>query len=38
MTILAREYLDRVGGGVQELGIPVQMVTIGGRPHYQIIQ
>jgi len=38
MTILAREYLDRIAGGAQELGIPMQMVTVGGRPHYQIIQ
>ncbi len=38
MAILAREYLDRVAASAQELGIPVQMVTIGGRPHYQIIQ
>ena len=38
MAILAREYLDRVAADVQEHGIPVQMVTIGGRPHYQIIQ
>ena len=38
MAILAREYLDRIASGAQELGIPVQMVTIGGRPHYQIIQ
>ena len=35
---MAREYLDRIAGGALELGIPVQMVTIGGRPHYQIIQ
>ena len=38
MAVLAREYLDRIAGGALELGIPVQMVTIGGRPHYQIIQ
>ena len=37
-AIFAREYLDRVAAGVQERGITVQMVTIGGRPHYQIIQ
>jgi nucleotide-binding universal stress UspA family protein len=35
---LAREYLDRIAGGAQELGIPMQMVTVGGCPHYQIIQ
>ncbi len=38
MAILAREYLDRVAASAQEQGIPVQMVVIGGRPHYQIIQ
>ena len=38
MAILAREYLDRVAAGVREHDIPVQMVTVGGRPHYQIIQ
>jgi nucleotide-binding universal stress UspA family protein len=38
MAILAREYLDRVAVGAQEQGITVQMVTIGGRPHWQIIQ
>ncbi|HHH83272.1 MAG TPA: universal stress protein [Chloroflexi bacterium] len=37
-AILAREYLDRVAAGVRERGITVQMVTIGGRPHWQIIQ
>ena len=37
-AIFAREYLDRVAAGVQELGITVQMVIIGGSPHYQIIQ
>jgi nucleotide-binding universal stress UspA family protein len=37
-AIFAREYLDRVAAGVQERGITVQMVTVGGRPHYQIIQ
>jgi len=38
VAIFAREYLERVAADVQEHGIPVQMVTIGGRPHYQIIQ
>lgn len=38
MAILAREYLERVAAGIREHGIPVQMVTIGGRPHYQILQ
>ncbi len=37
-AIFAREYLDRIAAGVQEHGITVQMVTLGGRPHYQIIQ
>ena len=36
--IFAREYLDRVAASVQERGISVQMVTIEGRPHWQIIQ
>lgn len=38
MAILAREYLERVAAGIREHGIPVQMITIGGRPHYQILQ
>ncbi|MES0344823.1 MAG: universal stress protein [Anaerolineales bacterium] len=38
MAILAREYLERVAAGVREHDIPVQMVTVAGRPHYQIIQ
>jgi nucleotide-binding universal stress UspA family protein len=38
MALLAREYLDRIAGGAKELGITVQIATIGGRPHYQIIQ
>ncbi len=37
MAIFAREYLDRVAASVQEHGITVQMVTVGGRPHWQII-
>ena len=37
-AIFAREYLDHVADGVQERGITVQVVTIGGRPHWQIIQ
>jgi len=37
-AVFAREYLDRIAAGVQEHGITVQMVTLGGRPHYQIIQ
>lgn len=36
--IFAREYLDRVASGAQEHGIPVQMATIEGQPHWQIIQ
>ncbi|MEE8306754.1 MAG: universal stress protein [Gammaproteobacteria bacterium] len=37
-AVFAREYLERVAAGVQERGITVQMVTIEGRPHLQIIQ
>ncbi|MBN1316063.1 MAG: universal stress protein [Anaerolineales bacterium] len=36
-AIFAREYLDSVAAGIQERGIAVQMVTIEGRPHWQII-
>ena len=38
MAVFVREYLERVAAGVQERGIAVQMITIGGRPHLQIIQ
>ncbi|MEE8390256.1 MAG: universal stress protein [Anaerolineae bacterium] len=37
-TVFAREYLERVAAGVQERGITVQMITIEGRPHLQIVQ
>ena len=37
-AIFTREYLDRVAAGLQERGVTVQMVSIKGRPHYQIIQ
>lgn len=37
-SIFAREYLDRVAAGVQERGITVHTITIGGRPHWQIPQ
>lgn len=33
-----QEYLERVAVGVQERGIPVQMVTVEGHPHTQIVQ
>jgi nucleotide-binding universal stress UspA family protein len=33
-----QEYLERVAVGVQERGIPVQMVTVEGHPHKQIVQ
>ena len=37
-AVFAREYLERVATGAQECGITVQMITIEGRPHWQIIQ
>ncbi len=37
-AVFVREYLERIAAGVQESGITVQMITIGGRPHLQIIQ
>ncbi len=37
-AVFVREYLERVAAGVQERGITVQMITIEGRPHWQIIQ
>ncbi len=36
--VSALEYLERVAVNVQEHGIKIQMVTIVGRPHNQIIQ
>ncbi len=38
MAVFVHEYLERVAASVQERGITVQMVTIEGRPHVQIIQ
>lgn len=37
MKAWTQEYLERVASGVQERGIPVQMVTVEGRPHTQIV-
>jgi nucleotide-binding universal stress UspA family protein len=37
-AVFAREYLEHIAAGVQECGIMVQMITIKGRPHWQIIQ
>jgi nucleotide-binding universal stress UspA family protein len=37
-AVLAREYLERIAADVRERGITVQMVSIGGRPHWEIIQ
>jgi len=37
-AVLAREYLERVAADVQERGLTAQMITIEGRPHWQIIQ
>jgi len=35
---LVREYLKRVAASVQEPSITVQVITIEGRPHFQILQ
>ena len=37
-AVLVREYLERVAASVQEHGITVQVITIEGRPHFQILQ
>jgi nucleotide-binding universal stress UspA family protein len=37
-TVFIREYLERVAARVQEHGITVQVITIEGRPHFQILQ
>ena len=37
-AVLAREYLKRVAASVQEPSITVQVITIEGRPHFQILQ
>jgi nucleotide-binding universal stress UspA family protein len=37
-AVLGREYLERVTARVQEQGITVQVITIEGRPHFQILQ
>ena len=36
--VLVCEYLERVAARVQEHGITVQVITIKGRPHFQILQ
>ena len=36
--VVVREYLERVAASVQEHGITVQMITVEGRPHLQIIR
>jgi nucleotide-binding universal stress UspA family protein len=36
--VSALEYLERVAVNVQEHGIKIQMVTIVGHPHIQIIE
>ena len=33
-----REYMERIAVSVQERGITVQLIVIGGRPHTEIIQ
>ncbi len=35
---LTQEYLERIATCVQERGIPVQMVTVEGRSHTEIVQ
>ena len=37
-VVLVREYLESVATDVQEHGITVQVITIEGRPHFQITQ
>ena len=37
-AVFIREDLERVAAGVQEHGITVQIITVEGRPHFQIIQ
>jgi nucleotide-binding universal stress UspA family protein len=37
MAVYAREYLERVAADVQESGFTAQTITIGGRPHWEII-
>jgi nucleotide-binding universal stress UspA family protein len=37
-TVLVREYLESVAASVQEQGITVQVITLEGRPHFQILQ
>jgi nucleotide-binding universal stress UspA family protein len=37
-NVLVREYLERIAASVQEHGITVQVITIEGRPHFQILQ
>lgn len=37
-AVLAREDLKRVADSVQEHSITVQVITIEGRPHFQILQ
>jgi nucleotide-binding universal stress UspA family protein len=37
-AILVHEYLESVAASVQEHGITVQVITIEGRPHFQILQ
>ena len=35
---LAHEYLERLAAGVDERGIPVQLVVIEGRPYVEIVK
>jgi len=36
-AVYAREYLERVAADLQERGFTAQIITIGGRPHWEII-
>ena len=37
VAVYAREYLERVAADVQERGFTAQIITIVGRPHWEII-
>lgn len=37
-STMAREYLENIAAGLQEQGIPVQVVIIEGRPHTEILR
>lgn len=37
-AIIVHEYLESVAAKVQDQGITAQVITFGGRPHFQILQ